>query len=295
MEYDFLITILISIVNLSSFLYMYFFPKLSMELKHKKIRGIYVVFVILFMIYNLYELTYYQVYSIELEYSILGCLMFIMLKGNVFKKIYYIIFSYVMTQLAESIYIFINNIIFQFIFPCDDDYLILLELLKPIILVVAYKLFKKYKMDDDHMDNKEWFLFMIMAIFAAGFFEYSVFATWNIDLNDPLQYVIFNYVYTLFMVLMYMLFYFYLRAMGKKNKILFETERRLQTEEFNIKLHKQMEEANEQNRKLRHDLKNHMLMIKNKIDHDPQEANEYIEQLLGNVNNTTIIDGRMKH
>ena len=153
--------------------------------------------------------------------------MFIMLKGNVFKKIYYIIFSYVMTQLAESIYIFINNIIFQFIFPCDDDYLILLELLKPIILVVAYKLFKKYKMDDDHMDNKEWFLFMIMAIFAAGFFEYSVFATWNIDLNDPLQYVIFNYVYTLFMVLMYMLFYFYLRAMGKKNKILFETERRL--------------------------------------------------------------------
>lgn len=52
MEYDFLITILISIVNLSSFLYMYFFPKLSMELKHKKIRGIYVVFVILFMIYN---------------------------------------------------------------------------------------------------------------------------------------------------------------------------------------------------------------------------------------------------
>ena len=80
MEYDFLITILISIVNLSSFLYMYFFPKLSMELKHKKIRGIYVVFVILFMIYNLYELTYYQVYSIELEYSILGCLMFIMLK-----------------------------------------------------------------------------------------------------------------------------------------------------------------------------------------------------------------------
>ena len=41
MEYDFLITILISIVNLSSFLYMYFFPKLSMELKHKKIRGIY--------------------------------------------------------------------------------------------------------------------------------------------------------------------------------------------------------------------------------------------------------------
>ena len=292
MEYDFLITILISIVNLSSFLYMYFFPKLSMELKHKKIRGIYVVFVILFMIYNLYELTYYQVYSIELEYSILGCLMFIMLKGNVFKKIYYIIFSYVMTQLAESIYIFINNIIFQFIFPCDDDYLILLELLKPIILVVAYKLFKKYKMDDDHMDNKEWFLFMIMAIFAAGFFEYSVFATWNIDLNDPLQYVIFNYVYTLFMVLMYMLFYFYLRAMGKKNKILFETERRLQTEEFNIKLHKQMEEANEQNRKLRHDLKNHMLMIKNKIDHDPQEANEYIEQLLGNVNNTTIIDGK---
>ena len=82
------------------------------------------------------------------------------------------------------------------------------------------------------------------------------------------------------------------RAMGKKNKILFETERRLQTEEFNIKLHKQMEEANEQNRKLRHDLKNHMLMIKNKIDHDPQEANEYIEQLLGNVNNTTIIDGK---
>ena len=49
MEYDFLITILISIVNLSSFLYMYFFPKLSMELKHKKIRGIYVVFVILFV------------------------------------------------------------------------------------------------------------------------------------------------------------------------------------------------------------------------------------------------------
>ena len=34
------------------------------------------------------------------------------------------------------------------------------------------------------------------------------------------------------------------------------------------------------------------MFIKNKIDHDPQEANEYIEQLLGNVNNTTIIDGK---
>lgn len=246
------------------------------------------------IVYYLNLMTYKETYY-EILFLIMIVDMMFLIIGKPSQKLFFVIFSYLIILFTQKVIEIITNIFLQYIIYVNPDHWLFacLELLIFVFLILIYFVFKKHKSKFEVvlLENDEWKLFSAMAISTILYLLISKylenFMTWESNFENILN----DCAIIFFITANYYLFSLYLKGTIKKNRILFETERRLQTEEFNIKLHKQMEEANEQNRKLRHDLKNHMLMIKNKIDHDPQEANEYIEQLLGNVNNTTIIDG----
>ena len=92
-----------------------------------------------------------------------------------------------------------------------------------------------------------------------------------------------DYIQLGFMVGIFFLFGRYHIILGKKSQELLNTQLKLQSEEFQLKLRDELTHANTENKKLRHDLKHHFTVLQSKIKEDPEYALEYVKQLSDHV------------
>ena len=105
------------------------------------------------------------------------------------------------------------------------------------------------------IDDKDWPLFAVLAIVVCAYFYYIQNVVPYIDPENSIMYVSMDYIQLGFMVGIFFLFGRYHIILGKKSQELLNTQLKLQSEEFQLKLRDELTHANTENKKLRHDLK----------------------------------------
>ena len=92
----------------------------------------------------------------------------------------------------------------------------------------------------------------------------------------------------LFLITIYMVFYKYLTVLGNRNQSLDEAEYRLDNQRQQKQLLEELKKANQENRKLRHDLKHHFHSLEYMMDTDPEKAKSYLHELSEHVEAVTM-------
>lgn len=276
----------------------YFFLYKIMELKtyHKSRRETYLFlfFLIIVFIINLAifafiswedEFGIVRYYPDIIEDILMMLIIIAVFHTNIWKSIYYSVFGYMVVMSVQLLGSIIDFIIFQYIFHIiltfDQEailYILEIGMLFIFYMIIRYKNKIQYEIDD-----KDWPLFAVLAIIVCAYFYYIQNVVPYIDPENSIMYVSMDYIQLGFMVGIFFLFGRYHIILGKKSQELLNTQLKLQSEEFQLKLRDELTHANTENKKLRHDLKHHFTVLQRKIKEDPEYAMEYVKQLSNHV------------
>lgn len=276
----------------------YFFLYKMMELKtyHKSRRETYLFlfFLIIVFIINLAifafiswedEFGIVRYYPDIIEDILMMLIIIAVFHTNIWKSIYYSVFGYMVVMSVQLLGSIIDFIIFQYIFHIiltfDQEailYILEIGMLFIFYMIIRYKNKIQYEIDD-----KDWPLFAVLAIIVCAYFYYIQNVVPYIDPENSIMYVSMDYIQLGFMVGIFFLFGRYHIILGKKSQELLNTQLKLQSEEFQLKLRDELTHANTENKKLRHDLKHHFTVLQRKIKEDPEYAMEYVKQLSDHV------------
>ncbi len=276
----------------------YFFLYKIMELKtyHKSRRETYLFlfFLIIVFIINLAifafiswedEFGIVRYYPDIIEDILMMLIIIAVFHTNIWKSIYYSVFGYMVVMSVQLLGSIIDFIIFQYIFHIiltfDQEailYILEIGMLFIFYMIIRYKNKIQYEIDD-----KDWPLFAVLAIIVCAYFYYIQNVVPYIDPENSIMYVSMDYIQLGFMVGIFFLFGRYHIILGKKSQELLNTQLKLQSEEFQLKLRDELTHANTENKKLRHDLKHHFTVLQRKIKEDPEYAMEYVKQLSDHV------------
>ncbi|MCB6603463.1 ATP-binding protein, partial [Erysipelatoclostridium ramosum] len=78
-------------------------------------------------------------------------------------------------------------------------------------------------------------------------------------------------------------FFYYLKMLDKQKKALLDMKLHEQAELYRSELATRIEAAISENRKLKHDLKNHFIMLESTIKVDDELALEYLHDIMGKM------------
>ena len=208
------------------------------------------------------------------------------------QRIFFITFALVLVIFCNSIYMCLNLFVFQHFHFINGNHCIhlLIELIQPLILLFIYLYFKRYNLRFKTivLKDDEWSLYITMTISAIGYLLLVNHFMWIMEFKEQITRIIIFVGFISFLAITYYLFFLYLRNTYRKNRELMEVKQKLDTQEFNTKLYEQMKESYEANRKLKHDLVGHIGMIKELMDVDVEKAKDYIDQLYGHIDQTSI-------
>lgn len=204
---------------------------------------------------------------------------------NIWKSIYYSVFGYMFVMSVQLLGSIIDFIIFQYIFHIilTTDQEAILYILEIGMLFIFYMIIGHKNKIQYEIDEKDWPLFAVLAIIVCAYFYYIQNVVPYIDPENSIMYVSMDYIQLGFMVGIFFLFDRYHIILGKKSQKLLNTQLKLQSEEFQLKLRDELTHANTENKKLRHDLKHHFTVLQSKIKEDPEYALEYVKQLSDHV------------
>lgn len=204
---------------------------------------------------------------------------------NIWKSIYYSVFGYMFVMSVQLLGSIIDFIIFQYIFHIilTTDQEAILYILEIGMLFIFYMIIGHKNEIQYEIDEKDWPLFAVLAIIVCAYFYYIQNVVPYIDPENSIMYVSMDYIQLGFMVGIFFLFGRYHIILGKKSQELLNTQLKLQSEEFQLKLRDELTHANTENKKLRHDLKHHFTVLQSKIKEDPEYALEYVKQLSDHV------------
>lgn len=251
-----------------------------------------------FVIYFIFSLSIIVIiFKMDFDIYIIGFVVILIVLHLIFNKnkydIFYIIFAYIIILFSQSMRLILNNIIFIFL-RGDNHYanIAILNLVEPIILILLYKLFKKHRIEFQNalIQNDEWYIYIVFACISVCYMWMINFTVWILWDESPFGYICKVLIYAvliIFITIIYLLIYRYLRISMEKSKRLLEAEKLLQVKDFNDKMFKQVIESDRHNRKLRHDMKFHMRSIKGYIKHkDYDNAVKHIDEFVGNIDDT---------
>lgn len=293
--------ILIMLKAVFSYFFLYKILELKTHNKSKKRTILFLLFLIIVFISNMAlfifvswedEFGIVRYYPDIIEDILMMLIIIALIHTNIWSSIYYIVFGYVFVMLAQLISSVLDFIVFEYIFhiiltPDQEAILYLLEigLLFIIYLIIKHRNNRQYMIDD-----KDWPLFAVLAIIVCAYFYYIKNVVPNIDPENSIMYVSMDYIQLGFMVGIFFLFGRYHIILGKKSQELLKTQLKLQSEEFQLKLRDELTHANAENKKLRHDLKHHFIVLQRKIKEDPEYAMEYVKQLSDHVEIVSYAD-----
>lgn len=301
MEYIDVLLILHMIRSICSYFFLYKIMELKTYRKSKRETCLFLLFLIIVFIGNIAifafiswedEFGIVRYYPDIIEDILMMMIIIAIFHTNIWKSIYYSVFGYMFVMTAQLIGSIIDFIIFQYIFniiltPDQEAILYLLEigLLFIFYIIIRYKNKIQYVIDD-----KDWPLFAVLAIVVCAYFYYIQNVVPYIDPENSIMYVSIDYIQLGFMVGIFFLFGRYHIILGKKSQELLKTQLKLQSEEFQLKLRDELTHANAENKKLRHDLKHHFIVLQRKIKEDPEYAMEYVKQLSDHVEIVSYAD-----
>lgn len=291
----YMITIETIVRSMVSYLFLYKVMSLEIEQKSRKENILYAIGLVLLFIINV---AFNILYSWETEFGTeryapdikedLAIMIFLILmfKGNVWKKIYYAVFGYVLVLLSDFIvgYIIsftILEMVFHYVTSTIE--MLIIDFSAVFLYFLFYRYLRVRKAHIYDIDNKDWKLFAVFSIVVCCFFYYTKNIVPLIGSDDLFMYVSIEYIQLGIMIMVFLLFGRYHMILAKKNQELIDTKLELQIEEFEGKLQEELTEANNENRKLRHDLMNHFSILERMIAENPNKAIEYVGEMIDHV------------
>lgn len=150
------------------------------------------------------------------------------------------------------------------------------------VYIFIFLLLRKYKHSITNLKKGEWKTFFIIALFYQFFINLYGIAFVKNDMQASFSLLIL----LLMMLSFYMLFLFSFVKIIKEKNIEFENH----VQEFSTLLEKQLKDTYEENRKIRHDLKNHLLMIQYYLkEKEYDEALTYLMQIENNIQDDYVV------
>lgn len=287
----------ILILLLKSMVFYFFIYKtvtLKLNKNSRKSDKMVIVLLSLLFIVNLlvyYNITWTDMYGekrylpdIREDFIIITFLVLIY-KENRIKTLYYAVYSYMLIELMALMISVISNLIIQGLFGVilSIEWVTCFDISQLVILFLMYIRIKKNAKIEYELEERDWRIFAFLAVLVCIYFFYFKVITEFFTIDDFYANLIEEYLRFGFMVAVYLIFNKYHQLLVKKNQSLLQTKLQLQSEQYQIQLREELLQANEENRKLRHDLKQHFSVLENTIRDDPEYALGYVKELWDHV------------
>lgn len=222
--------------------------------------------------------------------------MFYMFSESKGKRIFYISFGYALVKCADILYSFFNNIVFQYMINLVNEAWLsyALMLLYPFIYLLFYLLIRKFL---NHMvlEDKEWWIFSVMSLILLSYCYFVIDFMPNIDPENIFLSTSVDYILIIFIIGIFFVFFYYLRMLNRQKKALLDMKLHEQAELYRSELAARIETAIIENKKLKHDLKNHFIMLESTIKVDDEMALEYLHDIMGRMEIIDIISTSNMH
>ena len=215
-----------------------------------------------------------------IENTIMLIVFLVLYKRDRLKALYYIVLGFVVVQFSLLVYrvIFVNS-----------EYQEWYSLSHFIILAVSYICIRIGRKSNRIYESKDWISFSVLA---GVFYLYLFYITEEfpkLDFTDMNVIIAFEFIQIAFMLSVFGIFYFYLSVLGDRNKDLNIIELQLDNQKQQKQLLEELKKANQENRKLRHDLKHHFHSLEYMMDTDPEKAKSYLHELSEHVEAVKVL------
>lgn len=255
---------------------------LDIYLHRKNIYAKYIFIIILIIEQNIVD-TFYNPFLLLVPLGSYILYSVFNYHGTPLKKFYYPLFifvSFLLTNLIVlSCYSYIDIELYIDLLKSSNNQLII-SILSKMIFFSVYLIFKRSKINRELNLAKEGFIFCFASLLTL-FSLIVVFLLIIVESSLSKK----SSTYALFFILlMYVFFcYFYLNS-ENRNKELIAKNMHLDMLENNIRFVNELQQIYEQNRRLNHDMKNHLVTIKGNIENNKkEEALAYIDNLYDRV------------
>lgn len=217
--------------------------------------------------------SYFELLVLGEFFGILCC------EGHYYQRLF---IPLMLQELLYSVYLlyFMTSLYMVTNYQNADSVLYIFLLISVYIFI--FLIIRKHKRSISNMKKGEWKTFFIIALFYQFFINLYGIAFVKNDMQASFGLLILLFI----MLSFYMLFLFsFVKIIKEKN-----TEFENQVQEFSTLLEKQLKDTYEENRKIRHDLKNHMMMIQYYLkEQEYDEALKYLMQMENKIQDDNIV------
>ena len=268
--------------------------KTRIYLKNIKLKYIFYLILILLFIINIFvfiNITWIDEFGGVARYSpdtfedfAVLLFMFFLFQESKGKRVFYLSLGYTLVKSADILYSFFNNIVFQYMinFVNEEWLSYALMLLYPFFYFLLYIVLRKVL---KHMvlEDKEWWVFSVMSLILLSYYYFVIDFMPNVDPENLFLSTSIDYILIIFMIGIFFVFFYYLKMLDKQKKALLDMKLHEQAELYRSELATRIEAAISENRKLKHDLKNHFIMLESTIKVDDELALKYLQDIMGKM------------
>ncbi len=208
--------------------------------------------------------------------------------GHIVKRLFIgmtaIMFIQIVPAIATGIFSFIDT---YYIMIPVDYYFHYIYILASIILFIHYLVFRSMQSTYQFSSFKDLLLFLVSCILlnVSGYMIVN-FPIANLDLVN-----LYSFLFIGLIEIIFVMFSLLTRRLNKSREELVKKEIESYSKTFNETMVKNIEESYKNNRKLKHDLNNHLLAIELRIKNGKQEeALDYIHKISQNVTGIKVVE-----
>lgn len=269
------------LIFISNFFITYF-ADLFLIIKNKLYKYIYIIlFECIIFLFFLEDMNIYINSIITLIYFLLSY------QGHIFKRFYIGLIALIPTQIclniAGNIIVILQN---NYISISSNYFFIIIYILYILILTFNYLVFKYLQNDYRFSTFKDLFWFLTTCLLI----NISTYMITNYPIAEINLANIYSLILTLLMTNIFVLFTILTRRLNKNREETLQIQMRNYSSSFNKTIKKNIEESYKNNRKLKHDLHNHLLAIEMRLKNGSKDdVLDYIHQISEHITNTMVI------
>lgn len=208
--------------------------------------------------------------------------------GHIVKRLFIgmtaIMFIQIVPAIATGIFSFIDT---YYIMIPVDYYFHYIYILASIILFIHYLVFRSMQSTYQFSSFKDLLLFLVSCILlnVSGYMIVN-YPIANLDLVN-----LYSLLFIGLIEIIFVMFSILTRRLNKSREELVKKEIENYSKTFNETMVKNIEESYKNNRKLKHDLNNHLLAIELRVKNGKQEeALDYIHKISQNVTGIKVVE-----
>lgn len=208
--------------------------------------------------------------------------------GHIVKRLFIgmtaIMFIQIVPAIATGIFSFIDT---YYIMIPVDYYFHYIYILASIILFIHYLVFRSMQSTYQFSSFKDLLLFLVSCILlnVSGYMIVN-YPIANLDLVN-----LYSFLFIGLIEIIFVMFSLLTRRLNKSREELVQKEIESYSKTFNETMVKNIEESYKNNRKLKHDLNNHLLAIELRIKNGKQEeALDYIHKISQNITGVKVLE-----